>query len=544
MSSSKRVFTRLSRSRLKSCSNLAVTLIVASFFVLTVFGQQASDSSSLNGTIRDARGAPVVGASVRLKWKEGREYAARTDSAGHFQLQDLPAGVYTLHAEAEGYSQADLPPVVVNAQESKTVDFTLQPSGNVSSANPQFYDEPQFSVAGVTDTTNLGGHGSDVVVRTRDNLARETASLGDAPRKAPSPELVATEKKLRDAVIRDPENFDANQQLGDLLLKNGKPRDALAYLERAQRIKSSDYQNNYELALANAQAGNYEQSRTSAQALLQSREKAELHHLLADVAENLGDPLESVRQYQRAAELEPSEHYLFDWGAELLLHHAPEPALQVFTKGTHLFPQSERMLMGLGAAAYAHGSYDDAVRHICAASDLNPQDPAPYLFLGRMQRAEKKPSDQAVEMLHRFVTLHPDSADANYYYAVALRKSGHASDEKSLGEVQSLLAKAVNLNSSFAAAYLQLGILHADAGKHAAAALEYEKALQIDPQLEEGHYRLAQAYRQLGKPELAQREVRLYDSCVKESAKRIEQERHEIRQFVYTLRDPSAAQTQ
>src|SRR2546430_13519862 len=45
------------------------------------------------------------------------------------------------------------------------------------------------------------------------------------------------------------------------------------------------------------------------------------------------DPLEAVRQYQRAAELDASEPYLFDWGAELLLHHAPEPAIEVFSKG-------------------------------------------------------------------------------------------------------------------------------------------------------------------------------------------------------------------
>ena len=36
----------------------------------------------------------------------------------------------------------------------------------------QFFDQPQFAVAGVTDTTNLGGHGSDTVVRTRETLAK------------------------------------------------------------------------------------------------------------------------------------------------------------------------------------------------------------------------------------------------------------------------------------------------------------------------------------------------------------------------------------
>ena len=318
----------------------------------------------------------------------------------------------------------------------------------------------------------------------------------------------------------------------------------LVYLDRAARLKPDDYQNGYDQALANADAGNYDRARTIIQTLTKSQDQAELHHLLADIAEKSGDPLDAVRQYQRAAELDSKESYLFDWGAELLLHHAPEPAVQVFTKGSRAFPRSERMRMGLGAALYAHGSYEDAVREICNASDLNPEDPAPYSFLGRMQHAESKSSEQVLEKLHRFVTLHPDSADANYYYGLALWKSRKDPKETRGAEVESLFTRALTLNPNFAAAHVQLGILRSERGDYAAAATSYERALKLDPQMEEAHYRLAQAYRQLGKPELAKEELRLYDECVKESAKRLERERHEVRQFVYSLRDQSPRQDQ
>ena len=166
--------------------------------------------------------------------------------------------------------------------------------------------------------------------------------------------------------------------------------------------------------------------------MLAHHDTAELHHLLGDVQEKLGNSLEAVREYQRAAELDPSEAYLFDWGSELLLHHAPEPALEVFTKGNRLFPHSVRMLIGLGAAWFARGSYDQAVQRICEASDLNPTDSMPYLFLGKMQSAETAPSEKIVERLHRFVTQQPENAEANYYYAVGLWKlrrgsAGHGS---------------------------------------------------------------------------------------------------------------------
>ena len=80
-------------------------------------------------------------------------------------------------------------------------------------------------------------------------------------------------------------------------------------------------------------------------------------------------------EYQRAAELDPSEPYFFDWGSELLLHRAVEPAIEVFSKGNRLFPHSARMLVALGVAWYSNGSYDQAAQRLCEASDLNPDDP-------------------------------------------------------------------------------------------------------------------------------------------------------------------------
>ena len=118
------------------------------------------------------------------------------------------------------------------------------------------------------------------------------------------------------------------------------------------------------------------------------QQQAEVHQLLGDVEEKQGNPLEAVRDYQRAAELNPSEPNLFDWGAELLLHRAFEPAIEVFRKGTRLYPSSVRMGVGLGVAWYARGSYEQAAQRLCEASDLNPEDPKPYLFMGKMQSVE------------------------------------------------------------------------------------------------------------------------------------------------------------
>jgi tetratricopeptide (TPR) repeat protein len=524
-------------------------LVLFVLFPLGLHSQDTGTSASLRGTVRTSHGKPVAGATIHLQTKDpSHAQTARSDSQGNYSFDALSGGVYVLRAEMAGYSDTEIPSVFFGPKEAKNVDLVLLPAKTpapqpASAPAPEFFDEPQFAVAGVTDTTSLGGHGSDTIVRTRETLAKETVSLSKAPASSPPAAASEREKSLRASVEREPRSFEVNHLLGKVLDENGKARDAIPYLERAGELKPNDYENSYDLTLANAHAGNYERARDSAQALLVHGDKAELHHLLGDVQEKFSNSLEAVREYQRAAEMDPRESYVFDWGAELLLHHAPEPAAEVFTKGNRLFPRSARMLIGLGAARFARGSYDQAVQRICEASDLNPNDSIPYLFLGKMQRAESAPSEVSVEKLRRFVTEQPENAEANYYYAVGLWKLRKGpQDTARRAQVEALLRKVIRLDPKFAAAYLQLGVLHSEQKAYPSAISDYQQATQADPQMEEAHYRLAQAYRQIGDGAKADVELKVYDQIAKESAQKAERERHEIRQFVYTLRDQPPAQ--
>jgi tetratricopeptide (TPR) repeat protein len=523
-----------------------VLLILSASLPKCVQSQEIARSASLRGTVRDSEGKTVAGAVVHLRAQDPTQtQTAHTNSQGNYSFVALGGGVYGLHAEIAGYSDTEVPSLFFGPQEAKNLDLILLPAKTGAAQpgtaqTPEFFDEPQFAVAGVTDTTNLGGHGSDTIVRTRESLAKETISLSKAPE--PPGAASGREKLLRELVERAPRDFEANHLLGKVLDENGKARDAIPYLERAGELKASDYENSYELALAYAHAGNYEQARDRAKALAMRHNTAELHHLLGDVQEKLGNPLDAVREYQIAADLDPREPYLFDWGSELLLHHAPEPSLQVFTKGNRLFPNSARMLIGLGAAFFSQGSYEQAVQRICEASDLDPNNSIPYLFLGKIQSAEAPPSEKIAEKLQRFHAKQPENAEANYYFAMSLWKSRAASqDSLNAGQIESLLDHAIQLDPKFAAAYFQLGILHSEQQDFRKAISDYQQAIQSDPKMQEAHYRLAQAYRKVGDAAKAEAELARCDQIAKESAQERERERHEIRQFVYILRDPPQA---
>jgi tetratricopeptide (TPR) repeat protein len=504
-----------------------------------------ANSAALQGMIRDEAGRPTAAAAVELRTKEGMTIlTVKTDSQGIYRFSFLAAGVYTLHAEMGGSGGATFGPFSLQGNESKKIDLTLKPQEvsrpkDSSAGTLEFFDKPEFTVTGVTLAASPGGHGSDAARRTRESLTKDVVSLSA---ELPSDSEVgsspaATEETLRHTSESEPKNFEAIYGLGKMLVDKGKAQEAVPYLKRADELQPNNFESAWELARAYAHSGQYERARSEIRTLLARQDRSELHHLLGEVEEASGRPLEAVREYQRAEELTPSEPNVFDWGAELLAHRAIEPAIRVFTMGNRKFPRSVRLLAGLGVAWYAKGSYDQAVRRLCEASDLSPDDPEPYVLLGKMQSVESKPPEQLVERLKRFVKFQPENALANYNYALCLWKLRKVpEDGQELSYVESLLEKAVRLDPQLGAGYLQLGILYAERQDFPMAISAYQRSIEVSPELEEAHYRLAHVYQRNGETRKAQKELKLFEQLSKRSAQEAERQRREMLQFVYTLR--------
>jgi tetratricopeptide (TPR) repeat protein len=282
---------------------------------------------------------------------------------------------------------------------------------------------------------------------------------------------------------------------------------------------------------------------TAATASLKSQSKssetpAARQHALAEADEKRGNSLDAVREYQRAAELDPSESNLFDWGLELLTHRAAEPAVEVFTKGSRLSPGSVRMLLGLAVAFYMRGDYDRSAQRFFEASDLNPDDPVPYMFLGRIQTTTITKSHQYLQRLQTFATLQPNNAWANYYYAACLWNQRTNSEDSALtSQVRQLLNHAIRLDPNLGPAYLLLGILYSEQKDLPDAISAFRRASEVSSDMEEAHYRLSQAYELSGERAKAHEELELYKQLSNNSTQKAKRERKELQQFVFTLRD-------
>src|SRR5579875_3779378 len=345
------------------------------------------------------------------------------------------------------------------------------------------------------------------------------------------------EIEFKKAVQLEPASYDAHHNLGEFYIRTGKLAAAIPYLRKAQQIQPSSYNNGYDLALAEIKTSQYADAKAEIQRLQGYHDSAELHSLLATIYENTGQYIQAAREYELAAHMDPSEQNIFDWGSELLLHHTLEPATQVFTKGVQLYPRSVRLQIGLGIALYSRAHYQEAIDAFCHAIDLNPEDPRPYIFLGRIYDVSPLQAEAVTRRFARFAQLQPRNPQAIYYYALSLWKGARTQTRPGdLQQVEKLLERAVLIDPAFADAHFQLGTFYAQERRYPAAIEQYQRAIQLQPTLADAHYRLGEALARTGKKDQAQQQFRIFSQLHAQQVKDREKQRSEIMQFVYTMK--------
>jgi tetratricopeptide (TPR) repeat protein len=357
-----------------------------------------------------------------------------------------------------------------------------------------------------------------------------------------SGKMSAAEEQFKKAAELAPKNFDTNHNLGEFYVRMGKISKATRFLERAQRIDPASYDNGYDLSLAYIMTGHLADGRQLIHDLLKRKDTAELHDLLGDLEEKDGQFVAAENEYELAAHEDPSESNLFDWGSELLMHRTLDPAVSIFQKAVERYPNSPRLMIGLGMALYARGNYDDAVKALLKGADLNPTDSRCYLFLARAYDSSPGQADAVIDRFRRYAELEPGNAKAQYYYAMSLWKGKRTEDPNlDLHQIELLLKQSMSLDPKLADPHFQLANLYSDENKYAEAIPEYMRARELNPDLADAYYRLGQAYMRTGQKQRAQQEFQTYQHLRQQHLADLDQQRAEIRQFVYSEKNSAAA---
>ncbi len=504
----------------------------------------APTETILHGRVTDADHLPAAGAVIRADGEGNITIQTSADERGEFALTVPRPGRYALtankgakHSSQVNWATQDGQSVVELVLASPTAQ-AIQDKGTASTQDQmEFADKPTFTIAGVTDWTAVGGHGTDSSVRTSEIVSQEAMKMKPLTAE-PSGSAPAVlngdshkESTLRGELAAAP-TAASYRALGEYYLKTNEPAQALPLFEDAARIQPDDSEIIFDLAVTLEKTGELSKARRHLQSLLRLHPDARFYHLAAEIDEKNHDPLSAVREFEIAAELDPSEENLFAWGAELLLHRAFDQARSVLEKGAEAFPQSSRMQAALGASFLAGALYESAAERLCKASDLNPTSAEPYLLLGKIALSAPVPLPCVESHMARFRSMFPTLATAQYLYAMALWKVHTQNpDADSEDEIASLLNRAVSLDKNCAEAYLQLGILQSSQGHLEQAIQQYEQAIRANPKLSEAHFRLGLAYERLHHPDKAKKEFRVHETLDQLQADAIEEERRGIKQF-------------
>src|SRR5271167_997038 len=91
-----------------------------------LYGQAAG---SFSGTVTDKSGSAITGATVTATSQgTGVSRQAKTDEAGHYLIPLLPASIFTVRVEFQGFQSVENKDVRLQVEESRELNFALAPS--------------------------------------------------------------------------------------------------------------------------------------------------------------------------------------------------------------------------------------------------------------------------------------------------------------------------------------------------------------------------------------------------------------------------------
>jgi tetratricopeptide (TPR) repeat protein len=328
------------------------------------------------------------------------------------------------------------------------------------------------------------------------------------------------------------------QHLAEILISHGEYSESIEALKAAAEIDSDRADLQFNLALAQFQAGRPDDAAGTAEKCKALDDTADLEDLLGDIQESRGDNLAAVRSYQAAVALAPSEEkYRLSLAVELIRHNSFEAAKAVLKQAEDLEPKSWRIQLALGMVEHFAGTDEEATRFLLQAAEFAP-DPQPALkYLGdiQMDRASA-PNPAALARLCAHADRQPKDGNMQYYCGALLFRrdsaSGHQTDAE---EILRRLHASAGLLPDAPAPHCQLGRAYRWLERWQEALDESETCARLDANSADAHYRLAEIYHHLGQTEQWQKEMKLFEAASKRLADENARRDETMKTFLYTI---------
>ena len=234
--------------------------------------------------------------------------------------------------------------------------------------------------------------------------------------------------------------------------------------------------------------------------------------LLGHAWRGTGDPVAATRAYLRALDLQPEfAEALIALGDVHMQAGNPQEADEYYARAIAAAPDFSLAYRKAVAADVALLRDGAAVEHLQRYLELEGEEVEALAILGIQQYLNEN-RDGSIETLQRVLQLDPDNGKAHYGLGTAF--SDRPAD---YGRAIEHLRRAIAAGEGDATTYYLLGKVFAAQGEHEQAIAALENVVELDPNLADGHYRIAQAYARLGDRESAGVHQRRFEELQRES---------------------------
>jgi len=336
----------------------------------------------------------------------------------------------------------------------------------------------------------------------------EMARYSDqAPEALASKKWDEAAKALQHLAQLAPSVPEVQANLGMALFFEGRASEALAAFDRARTLNPAMPQVKLMVGLCQAELGQYREAVAVLAPAFEHPPDADTGRL---IGLHLARSYNELKQFDKA--LAAGEELLkrYPNDTEVLFQVSRLHADRSYSLMKQLMqaaPDSYWVHLANAQVQQSLQRYDVAQQEYRKAIELNPNAPGAHVGLGRaILSASKDPKaiGEAAREFERELALSPENAIAEFELGEIAREHGQ------LEQARAHLSKAVRYNQDFFEAQVALGRLLLKEGKACEAIEHLEVASHLEPRDKLSHYLLASAYKSLGDPDAARRELDLY----------------------------------
>lgn len=330
------------------------------------------------------------------------------------------------------------------------------------------------------------------------------------------------EDQLRAAAAIEPDHADLQFDLGLVMIRTGRAKDAVPHLQKAIQLDPAAEGPRLQLAIALKDLNQTQQStkvyqdvRETEQAnLLKNQftiEGAKANQLLAG-----GQAAPAAELYRRMLQIQPRDaHTYYNLSLALDLEGEFPAEREALETAIKLDPALAQARSKLGVLDMSHGNLDDAIRNFKKAIEIDPQLTEAQVNLAAIYDG-KGQTKEAEALLRRVIESDLQNAQGHFHLGLVLAQQqrfpeaegelqasvtidgSNLDAQTALAEVEArdgktansieILRKVVASRPNNFQDHLNLGIALADHVEVEAALAEFTKAVALNPESASAHY--------------------------------------------------------